>query len=76
MSTDAATTFLSRIEDGVEFRVADVQDLPFEADLFDAVIGESVIAFPENENEAVGECVRVTKPGGYVGFNEMASARP
>ena len=58
------------VEDRVEFRVADVQDLPFEDDLFDAVIGESVIAFPADKQRAVNECVRVTKPGGYVGLNE------
>ena len=58
------------VEDGVEFRVADVQNLPFKDDLFDAVIGESVIAFPEDKQRAVNECVRVTKLGGYVGLNE------
>ena len=55
---------------GVEFRVADAQDLPFEDDLFDAVITESVTAFPEDKQRAVNEYVRVTKPGGYVGLNE------
>ena len=54
----------------VEFRVADAQDLPFEDDLFDAVITESVTAFPEDKQRAVNEYARVTKPGGYVGLNE------
>ena len=54
----------------VELRVADAQDLPFEDDLFDAVIIESVTAFPEDKQRAVNEYVRVTKPGGYVGLNE------
>jgi ubiquinone/menaquinone biosynthesis C-methylase UbiE len=54
----------------VEFRVADAQDLPFENDLFDAVITESVTAFPEDKQLAVKEYARVTKPGGYVGLNE------
>jgi ubiquinone/menaquinone biosynthesis C-methylase UbiE len=54
----------------VEFRVADAQDLPFEDDLFDAVITESVTAFPKDKQRAVNEYVRVTKPGGYVGLNE------
>ncbi|MGD8753055.1 MAG: class I SAM-dependent methyltransferase [Anaerolineales bacterium] len=53
-----------------EFRVADVQDLPFEDTLFDAVISESVTAFPENKARAVDEYVRVTKLGGYSGLNE------
>ncbi|MGB3345788.1 MAG: class I SAM-dependent methyltransferase [Candidatus Humimicrobiia bacterium] len=58
------------VENRVEFKVADAQDLPFENALFDAVIGESITAFPEDKQRAVGEYVRVTKPGGYVGLNE------
>jgi ubiquinone/menaquinone biosynthesis C-methylase UbiE len=58
------------IIDKVEFRVADAQNLPFEDNLFDAVITESVTAFPEDKQKAVNEYVRVTKPGGYVGLNE------
>lgn len=58
------------VEDRVEFRVADVQNLPFEDDLFDVVIGESITVFPEDKQRAVNEYVRVTKPGGYVGLNE------
>ena len=58
------------VTDRVEFRVADAQDLPFEDDLFDAVITESVTSFPEDKQRAVNEYVRVTKPGGYVGLNE------
>lgn len=58
------------VEDKVEFRVADAQVLPFDDALFDAVIGESVTAFPEDKRKAVGEYARVTKPGGYVGLNE------
>jgi arsenite methyltransferase len=54
----------------VEFRVADAQNLPFEDNLFDAVLTESVTAFPENKQKAVSEYARVTKPGGYVGMNE------
>ncbi len=54
----------------VEFRVADAQDLPFEDGLFDAVITESVTAFPKDKQKAVNEYVRVTKPGGYIGLSE------
>jgi arsenite methyltransferase len=59
-----------KVTDRVEFRVADAQDLPFEDDLFDAVITESVTAFPEDKQKAVNEYTRVTKPGGFVGLNE------
>ena len=58
------------VADRVEFRVADAQDLPFKDDLFDAVMTESVTAFPEDKQRAVREYARVTKPGGYVGLNE------
>ncbi len=61
-----------RVADRVEFRVADAQDLPFAVGVFDAVITESVTAFPEDKQRAVNEYVRVTKPGGYVGLNETA----
>ncbi len=58
------------VMDRVEFRVADAEDLPFADDLFDAVITESVTAFPKDKQQAVNEYARVTKPGGYVGLNE------
>jgi ubiquinone/menaquinone biosynthesis C-methylase UbiE len=61
---------MERVEAKVEFRTADVLDLPFEADRFDAVICESVLIFVEDKARAIEECVRVTRPGGYVGLNE------
>ena len=60
----------ARVEDKVEFQVADVLDLPFDADRFDVVFCESVLAFVEDKARAIHECVRVTRPGGYVGLNE------
>jgi arsenite methyltransferase len=59
-----------RVEDKVEFRAADVLDLPFDNDRFDAVLVESVIAFVDDKARAMRECVRVTRPAGYVGLNE------
>ena len=58
------------IEDRVEFRVADAQNLPFEDALFDVVICESVVTFIKDKQKAVSEYARVAKPGGYVGLNE------
>jgi ubiquinone/menaquinone biosynthesis C-methylase UbiE len=58
-----------------EFRVADAQELPFDDGVFDAVITESVTAFPEEKQRAVNEYARVTKPGGYVGLNESTWLR-
>lgn len=68
-----------RVEDKVEFRVADVLDLPFEANRFDVVFCESVLAFVQDRPRAIQELVRVTRPGGYVGLNEtfwIAEASP
>jgi arsenite methyltransferase len=59
-----------RVADRVEFRVADAQDLPFDDDIFDAVITESVTSFTEDKQKAVNEYLRVIKPGGYIGLNE------
>lgn len=54
----------------VEFQVANVLDLPFAANRFDVVLCESVLAFVADKRRAIDECIRVTKPGGYVGLNE------
>jgi arsenite methyltransferase len=59
------------VEDQVEFRVADAQNLPFEDSLFDAVLVESVIAFIPDKGRVIREMVRVTKEGAYVGLNEV-----
>lgn len=58
------------VADQTEFRVADPQELLFDDDTFDAVITESVAAFPEDKQRAANEYARVTKPGGSVGLNE------
>jgi len=68
-----------RVEDRVEFWVANVLELPFEDDRFDVVFCESVLAFVEDKPRAIRECVRVVRPGGYVGLNEtfwIAEASP
>jgi ubiquinone/menaquinone biosynthesis C-methylase UbiE len=53
-----------------EFRVADARELPFDDDAFDMVVCESVLAFLLDREKAMGEIVRVVKPGGIVGINE------
>ncbi len=63
------------VEDRVEFRVGDAQNLPFEDALFDAVICESVTAFLDKQR-AISEYARVTKPGGYIGLNEVTWIKP
>jgi len=57
--------------DRLEFRAADAQALPFEDNLFDAVLCESVNAFIPDKVKAMREYARVTKPGGLIGINEV-----
>ncbi len=59
------------VDDRVDVHVADVLALPFEDGRFDAVIGESVLAFVGDKDRAIAEMVRVTRPGGWVGLDEM-----
>ena len=58
------------LQERIEFRIADAQDLPFAEGMFDVVMCESVTAFPADQQKAVSEYARVTRPGGYVGMNE------
>jgi len=55
----------------VEFRQADVFDLPFGDASFDAVLLESVLTpLPGNKLDALKEIHRVMAPGGRIGANE------
>lgn len=60
----------AKTEQKVRFRIADAKDLPFEDNIFDAVICESITAFVEDKHKAVSEYVRVAKPEGRIGLNE------
>lgn len=58
------------VEDKVKTQIADVQDLPFKDNTYDAVIAESVIIFTDPKKSAA-EMFRVLKPGGVFGVNEI-----
>lgn len=58
------------VADLVTTEQADVLALPFPAGRFDAVLVESVLAFVADKQQAIAECVRVTRHGGWVGMNE------
>jgi ubiquinone/menaquinone biosynthesis C-methylase UbiE len=59
------------LEEKVEFRVADVYNLPFEDDSFDVALFESVLTpIPGNKVDALKEVVRVVTPGSMIGANE------
>ena len=80
MTVDISDKMLSwttqrALEEGVsskvETRLANILDLPFEDNRFDAVLVESVLAFVESKEKALLECVRVIRPGGFIGINEV-----
>lgn len=59
------------IEDKVEFRVADVFQLPFDDGSFDVALFESVLTpLPGNKLDAMKETIRVTRSRGLIGANE------
>jgi len=55
----------------VETRLANILNLPFEDNRFDAVLVESVLAFVDLKEKAILECLRVIRSGGYLGLNEV-----
>lgn len=58
------------VAEKVEPMLADIRSLPFQDGSFDLVVVESVVAFVEDKQQAIAECLRVTRPGGWVGMNE------
>jgi SAM-dependent methyltransferase len=50
---------------------ADVRAMPFPDGQFDVVLVEAVLAFVQDKQAAIRECVRVTRGGGWVGMNEV-----
>lgn len=58
---DAARAVLG---DRAEYAVADVQDLPFPSESFDAVIANHMLFHVEDRPRALGELARVLRPGG------------
>ena len=63
------------LTDGIMIKEADVQELPFPDDTFDAVIAESVLVFCDKV-KAASEIRRTLKTGGVFGDNEGTYRRP
>lgn len=59
------------LKDKVEFKIADVFNLPFEDDSYDIALFESVLTpIPGKKVDALREVIRVVTPGGIIGANE------
>ncbi len=53
------------------FQVADVRNLPFEDNTFDAVYGIAIVALLPNKKQVIQELMRVLKPNGVVGTLDL-----
>ena len=57
--------------DNVRFETADLYQLPFEDNSFDAVFISAVLANLREPSRGVGEAYRVLKPGGVIGVKDF-----
>jgi ubiquinone/menaquinone biosynthesis C-methylase UbiE len=63
-------------EKKISFRVGNALNMPFADKELDRVIGQSVLILVSDKKKAVQEALRVTKPGGYVGWLELSWKKP
>jgi len=54
----------------MKFKVANVYNLPFGNDLFDAVFAHTLLQHLKDPNQALKEMYRVLKPGGIIGVRD------
>ena len=69
-------TKLVGLSETVRFRNADALANPFPDGHFDAVIGQEAWCHIPDKARLIGECVRVTKAGGYIAFTDILERRP
>jgi arsenite methyltransferase len=62
--------------DQIRFVPADVQNMPFEPQEFDAALAECTFSLFANQPAALGEIRRVLKPGGQLAVTDMATGGP
>ncbi len=72
---DYVTTLIERAEaraqangQAIDFRVGDVQDMPFPDDSFDVVLSVYGVQFAPDQEQAARELLRVCNPGGKIGL--------
>jgi ubiquinone/menaquinone biosynthesis C-methylase UbiE len=77
MSTDYVGSLLERgaeraraerLDDRIEFRVADVEALPFDTASFDVVLSTFGVMFAPDHARSAAEMLRVCRPGGRIGM--------
>lgn len=63
---EAATRFAERRQANATFEVACGENLPFQAEVFDAILTFDVLEHVQSPQTSLSECHRVLKPGGYL----------
>jgi SAM-dependent methyltransferase len=72
VGTDIAPAMVAlarELNPGIEFRRADVEEMPFDEGSFEAVIGNFVVPHLGRPERAVAECVRVLAPEGRLALS-------
>jgi len=60
------------LEGKVTFHVGDALDMPFPDNEFDVAISQAMLVLVDDQRKAIQEAIRVTKPGGYLGWLELS----
>jgi len=75
----AQATILAKkkgLEGKVAFRVGDALQLPFPDNEFDVAVSQAMLVLVTDKRKAILEALRVTKPGGYLGWLELTWKKP
>lgn len=70
---DAMLAVAKRVAPEIDWRQADVTELPFPGGSFDAVLCQAALMFFPDRSKAMGEMARVTRPGGTVAVQVWGS---
>jgi len=60
------------LEGKVTFHIGDALDMPFPDNEFDVAISQAMLVLVNNQRKAIQEAIRVTRPGGYLGWLELS----
>jgi ubiquinone/menaquinone biosynthesis C-methylase UbiE len=65
----------ARVSHRTHFQLADAHSLPFPDGEFDAVISQAVLVLVKDKSQVIREALRVTRPGGHIGWLELSWQR-